>query len=221
MLQWFNQNATTVQAITAIFSVVLTVIAIAVTWRYVALTKDIAENTHMQLSAILQPMLTMQFNLTTYGSSLVVDTGEETFHVNGRVGITNTGKSPVKFRKLYAVLHRRQDSTTRELVVEIDLYSGRVLMPEEAALDEFSIDVPSGEWHYPDVFGLRVICTDLSELIEHEFNFHPTKGVRHSSTRLTKQGPFERLKGLAAKIEAKVDELPELKNPSRTSQEDK
>jgi hypothetical protein len=225
MLQWFVQYGTAVQAITAIISLILTVGAIAVTWWYVALTKDIAETTHRQLSAVLQPMILIEVKSTVYGSFQAVDIDETTYDVSGRFGITNIGKSPVKLKALYAVIQLRDDyqydGLSNDHIRKVKGYDGHVLMPEQSLSSPFSVDVPSPAWQPPDIFfGLRVICTDLSELIEHEFTFHPSTGVRHSSKFLSKSGPFERLKRIAVKIEAKVDALPELKNPSRTSHED-
>ena len=82
MLEWLTQNAQAIQAIAAVVSVALTIFAIVLTLLYVVVTKDIAETTHRQLSAVLQPMILIDFKSVGGGVSTMGDTGETNYFCN-------------------------------------------------------------------------------------------------------------------------------------------
>jgi hypothetical protein len=216
MLDWLNHYAGAVQVIVAVIGLVLTVCAIAVTWWYVAVTQEIAETTHRQLSAILQPVIIIECKSGYYGSSM--EGTKTTYHVDGHFSITNNGKTPVKLKTLHAVVQRWVDGRLQDLQEELTEYQMRIVMPDQRVGDNFFVTVPSPDWQPPDIkMGMIVRCTDLSELIEHSFAFYPEGGVRHSSRPLSKDGPRKLLKRFAAKL----NDMTELKNPSRSAQEDK
>jgi hypothetical protein len=54
-MQWMNQNAGAVQAITAIVIVGLTAVLIGVTWSYATLTRRMALTMERQLASSFQP----------------------------------------------------------------------------------------------------------------------------------------------------------------------
>src|SRR5882724_2542644 len=96
MLEWFRANSTAIQAMAAFLSFFLTVVLIAITWRYVRLTRDIAETTHRQLSAALQPVLELTIQLRSYGAGTAM--GNLTYSATLGFSIINKGTSPVKLK---------------------------------------------------------------------------------------------------------------------------
>jgi hypothetical protein len=180
MLNWLKDNSAALQGLAAVLGPILTVIIIAITWRYVRLTNSIATTTHLQLSATLQPVVDMTFGKAIYG-----DRWKVTYNVSISLTMRNKGKAPVKIKRLYLVAQLHTPPTGfKQLEFEINKNNNRVLMPDETLSDTYMIDdQPTTELHTDNViFGARIDCTDLTEQVMHTFYFHPSRGVRHSST---------------------------------------
>lgn len=182
-MNWFKDNSVALQAISAMVGPILTVIIIAVTWRYVRLTNSIATTTHLQLSAMLQPIVDVTFSKRFYGEQSVF--GKEGFNVSLEVTMRNKGSVPVKIKQVYLIAALHTPPTgLRQLEFAVNKNNNRVLMPGEMLSDTYTTDdQPTSELHTDNaIFGARLDCTDLTEQVIHTFYFHPNRGVRHSST---------------------------------------
>jgi hypothetical protein len=176
MMKWFSDNSQALQGIAAALSPIFTLAIIWVTWRYVSLTRALAETTHKQLSASLQPVLVLHIASGHYGEGIALD--KRIFWADGEFSVKVRGTSPVKLKAIYIVVQHWMPVFV-QYEQELVEYKDRILMPDEELFGKFIADLR--ERHTEDmVFGLHVDCTDLSELKLHSLFIHPTKGVRHS-----------------------------------------
>jgi hypothetical protein len=135
MLNWLKDNSAALQGLAAVLGPILTVIIIAITWRYVRLTNSIATTTHLQLSATLQPVVDMTFGKAIYG-----DRWKVTYNVSISLTMRNKGKAPVKIKRLYLVAQLHTPPTGfKQLEFEINKNNNRVLMPDETLSDTYMI----------------------------------------------------------------------------------
>ena len=165
MLNWLNTNAGAVQA-------VCTLVLVGVTWYYVRLTKLIAETSHRQLSATLQPILQVVKFYMAPDKTFVLGV---TYYrrMSGSVTILNQGASPLKLGDMYLVAEHQEGRDE----YPIDDHYGRVLMPKDEFVGDYS--VLTDDDHYSPIKSIRVECTDLSEIFLHSFSYHQLHGTQH------------------------------------------
>jgi hypothetical protein len=183
MWEWLKTNSLAFQGFAGLVSPFLTAVIIFVTWRYVRLTRAIAETTHVQLTAQLQPVLTIGLRQTIFTSGINAEGPH--FGVSQQIDIGNIGSTPVKIKSIYLVAQIRdghQFKSQREYV--IDAEQNLILLPQASIHNSYHVDT---EIDYSGalsdmILGVRIDCTDLSELMTHSFYLHPTKGLRHSAT---------------------------------------
>jgi hypothetical protein len=193
MLCWFARNSSALQGMAAFFSPILAVIVIAITWRYVVLTKSIAETTRLQLAAALQPLLEINLRGDMFGES---NSPGQKYSLGGTLSIFNRGTTPVKIKDIYLVIdYRGPDRAFAQNEYEIEGHVGQVLNPNGSIGEEYLVYVNT---NYQNTLGLvvrgiRFDCTDLTELILHSFRYHPVRGMRHTSSVVKPPSVIDRL----------------------------
>jgi hypothetical protein len=181
MLDWFKCNSAALQGIAAVLSAVFTLVIIAVTLWYVRLTRTIAEATHQQLSASLQPVLRLDISTAaTHGEGVAFDKRSYWSQVN--FVVQSKGSAPLKLKGIYVVIQHWSPTFVQyeqEATQKDEPYKDIILMPQDQVIGQPIADLRE-QWSEDMVFGLRVDCTDMSELELHSFVFRPGKGVKHS-----------------------------------------
>ncbi len=191
MLLWFSTNSAAIQAISAALSPVLTIALFTLTWRYVTLTSRIAQTTQEQLSASLQPLIRVVLESVSTGSSVFSD-GSVLYNLGPRYRIENIGKTPVKLKDLYLIARLQNVYDFEQHEYPMRLYYDRLLFPESPLLAASSVTTTIDYSITKDtyVFGLRVDCTDLAELVTHSFYVMPDHSMKHTFTRTMKDVGF-------------------------------
>src|SRR5664280_2756596 len=94
-MQWLNENAAGVQAITAIVIALLTLALVYVTWWYATLTKSMALTLREQLAASFQPNVEMALTNRSHGQGSD-ERGGHSENVSGTFTVRNKGNLPLK-----------------------------------------------------------------------------------------------------------------------------
>ena len=174
---WLNENSGAVQAIAAVVVVGLTATLVWVTWQYVRLTKRISETAQRQLSAAMQPVLSLE----------VLEEGThfkfgERIKIRGTIGIANRGQQPVKIKAISAVVRLRSTKETEPVLYPITDRDNLVLMPNDrpdirdfVLFTDFVYNAPTENCS----LGIYVDCTDLAGVSEHSFFYDQASGLRH------------------------------------------
>jgi hypothetical protein len=167
-MQWLNENAEGVQAITAIVIVFLTAVLVYVTGRYVRLTKDMAQTLREQLAASFQPNVEM--TLTNCSAGHWSDgRGKQGETVGGTITIRNKGNLPLKVVTVAMKLIYDNGAFPVQTVTEDAKH--RVVAPDE--MTEFLhviIEVPSGGSTTPHEQIAQIHCSDLAGVSKHSFS---------------------------------------------------
>jgi hypothetical protein len=196
MLNWLNTNAGAVQA-------VCTLVLVGVTWYYVRLTKLIAETSHRQLSATLQPVLQVAGFTTATGKTYISGVVHY-YTMSGTITIRNQGASPLELKQMYLVAEHLGALDTLKDYCEypIDDHEGRVLMPKEEFVCDYSVvtEVDYDRLDHRAVFSFRVECTDLSGIFLHSFWNHPVHGAQHTSERVVEPAAWDEIKSAPQRI---------------------
>lgn len=181
MFQWIESHAIAVQSLTGIIGLLVAVIAIMVTWWNVRLTKAMAETSHYQLSALLQPIIKFELNNLFEGHSRSY--GKDSYSLGPVTKIKNAGNAPIKMKRITLLLQSKAIPTETKEYVAAD-YSGRVLLPGEeiTGLYDVETEINYGPVRDEWIASLTVECTDLSQVVVHTFSVHPQYGMFHSST---------------------------------------
>lgn len=174
-----NDTSTVVQAISAITSAIATVVLVRVTGRYVRLTNDLAKSAAAQLSAMVQPRLSL-----TLGNGYPLGFGQM------QVLVRNIGDNLVKVKRIL-ILWR--DTTEILHVHPIPIVSDRVLLPERENSDRIdevvqlsdlelqSVRNPQGTDEYSVAFDLVVDCSDIGDATKHSYILSQQSGLLHQS----------------------------------------
>lgn len=214
MWGWLNDNSAGVQALAAVVIVVLTAALVSVTGQYVRLTKRIAETTQRQLSATIQPVL----SLVVLKEGLLTKLGLP-IKFAGRIEIANRGQQPVKVKSISAVVRLRSVKSFEQLAYRISDCDNLVLMPNGPPdVRDFALQTEL-VWSAPtDVcsLGIYADCTDLAGVSEHSFYYDPDSGLRHFFGFKKVVEPTG-LRWKLKRIKAKLDQWVSLRKKSRTS----
>jgi hypothetical protein len=177
---WVGQNSAAIQAVSAVVTVIVTGILCCVTTRYVVLTSAIADTTQKQLSASLQPVLTMGVRNDILGNSPATMEQRQA-NISGSFHVANTGNTPFKIKQVYIV----PEYSTPDKPFKQDKYmrpgiENRIVMPHEQIEEQYNFNTAMDYSNIKLVrYGIILDCTDLSEVAMHRFTFHPTKGIHH------------------------------------------
>ena len=166
-MQWLNENAAGVQAITAIFIVLLTLALVGVTWWYATLTKSMELTLKEQLAASFQPNVEMALTdrSTGQGSDW---RGGHTETVAATIIVRNKGTLPLKVVAVAMKLIYNQDAFPVQTMT-VDAKQ-RVVAPDgETQFSHLIIDVPPGgsKALYEQI--AQIHCSDLAGVSEHSF----------------------------------------------------
>ncbi len=187
-IDWLNINSPAIQAFSAVAIVGLTLLLAWLTWRSVRVAKAAARAAELatataqqQLRASLQPVLELQLSTdANFESNAPV----HRFSKGGQLTITNGGDVPVKLKKVSAVVQSLKlvgaDAVIdHQYESELHQYTNRVLIPRTGFTDSVVFELQQKEPKHP-IYGLRVICSDLSDVSRHSFFWHPREGIRHT-----------------------------------------
>jgi hypothetical protein len=180
-MQWLNENAAGVQAITAIVIVVLTSALVWVTWRYVKLTKSMERTLREQLAASFQPNVEIALTECSFGSESD-GRGGHSENVAGTIIVRNKGNLPLKVVRVAMKLIYDNGAFPVQTVTEDAKH--RVVAPdEETQFRHLIIDVPPGASTAPYEQIAQIHCSDLAGVSEHSFSVSSREKNRtcHSS----------------------------------------
>jgi hypothetical protein len=166
-MQWLNENAGGVQAITAIVIVVLTAALVWVTWRYVTLTKSMALTLREQLAASFQPNVEM--TLTDRFRGQGNEHGRYSETVAGTIIVRNKGNLPLKV--VTVAMKLIYDGAAFPVqTVTVDAKQ-RVVAPDETTqFILLTIDLPPGGSTAPYEQIAQIHCSDLAGVSKHSFS---------------------------------------------------
>jgi len=165
-MQWLNENAAGVQAITAIVIAFLTLALVYVTGRYVALTKSMALTLREQLAASFQPNVEMALINLSHGQG-GDGRGEWSENVGGTITVRNRGNLPLKVVTVAMKLIYDKAAFPAK-TVKVDAKQ-RVLAPDGETQFNLSIDVPPGGSTAPYEQIAHIHCSDLAGVSKHSF----------------------------------------------------
>ena len=166
-MQWLNENAAGVQAITAIVIVVLTFALVGVTWWYAMLTKSMALTLREQLAASFQPNVEMALTDRFHGEGRD-GRGGHSEAVSGTITVHNKGNLPLKV--VTVAMKLIYDEAAFPVQTVTDDAKQRVVAPEETARFMLLIDVPSGGSTAPHEQIAQIHCSDLAGVSKHTFS---------------------------------------------------
>jgi hypothetical protein len=154
-MQWLNENAAGIQAITAIVIVALTSALVYVTWRY-------AKTLREQLAASFQPSVEMELTGPIHGYSGPTETVSETFFVR------NKGDLPFKVVTVaMKLIYNKAAFPVQTVTVDA---KQRVVAPEKTTEFTIQTDVPLGGNTAPYEQIVQVHCSDLAGVSKHSFS---------------------------------------------------
>ncbi len=165
-MQWLNENAAGVQAITAIVIVVLTFALVGVTWWYAALTKSMALTLREQLAASFQP--NVEVALTELHSQGSDGRGGHSETVSGTITVHNKGNLPLKV--VTVAMKLIYDEAAFPVQTVTDDAKQRAVAPEETTRFMLLIVVPSGGSTAPHEQIMQIHCSDLAGVSKHSFS---------------------------------------------------
>ena len=180
-MQWFNENAAGVQAITAIVIVVLTFALVGVTWWYARLTKSMALTLREQLAASFQPNVEIALTECSFGSASD-GRGGHSENVAGTIIVRNKGNLP--FKVVTVAMKLIYDKAAFPVqTVTLDAKQRVVAPGEETQFRDLIIDVPPGGSTAPYEQIAQIHCSDLAGVSKHSFSVSSQEKNRtnHSS----------------------------------------
>ena len=167
-MQWLNENAAGLQAITAIVIVVLTFVLVGVTWWYAKLTKSMAQTLREQLAASFQPNVEMTLTNRSHGTGSD-GRGVNSENVGGTITVRNKGNLPLKV--ITVAMKLIYDKAAFPVQTTTFDAKQRVVAPDE--MTEFlhlNIEVPSGGSMTPYEQIAQIHCSDLAGVSKHSFS---------------------------------------------------
>jgi hypothetical protein len=175
MWLWLNQNAGAVQALAAVLMFIVTTVLCWVIWLYVRFTNTIAETARRQLSASIQPVVSLEIL-----DERLITERDKPLMVGGRVGVKNLGTAPLKIRALSVVVRFRTASGFQQTPYTINPANDIVLMPDDENVQKIWLhtDIDSQE-RGECTLALALDCVDLAGVSEHSFFYDPAIGLRH------------------------------------------
>jgi hypothetical protein len=180
-MQWLNENAAGVQAITAIVIVLLTAVLVGVTWWYATLTKSMALTLREQLAASFQPNVEMTLTDRFKGRGSDGHGGpSET--VAGTITVRNKGNLPPKVVPV-AMKLIYEKAAFSDQTVTVDAKQRVVAPGETTQFILLTIDVPPGGSTAPHEQIAQIHCSDLAGVSKHSFSVSSRERDRtyHSS----------------------------------------
>jgi len=160
-MQWFNENAAGIQAITAIFIVFLTLALVCVTWWYARTLRE-------QLAASFQPDVEMALT-DCFRSKATDERGGHGETVGGMIAFRNKGNLPLKV--VTVAMKLIYDKAAFPVQTVTDDAKQRVVAPEEPTqFFLLTIDVPPGGSTAPYEQIAQIHCSDLAGVSKHSFS---------------------------------------------------
>jgi hypothetical protein len=180
-MQWWNENAAGVQAITAIVIVLLTLALVGVTCWYVALTKSMVLTLREQLEASFQPNIEMELTNCSRGQESD-GRGGHSENVAGTIIVRNTGNLPLKVVTVAMKLIYDKAAFPIQTVTE-DAKQRVVTSGDTTQFSHLIIDVPPDGSTTPYEQIAQIHCSDLAGVSKHTFSVSSRGGNRtnHSS----------------------------------------
>lgn len=162
-----GQNAAAVQALVAIFTGLLTIVLVVVTWLYVRLTSHLTRLAGRQLEASLQP-------------SLVFDIAPDMAPGSLYISISNKGAHPVYLLKVMAHISYECDAEIISSDASDISELKKVVLPAgDKAMIQHHIPLSpkptAGEGYHNAV--MHVDCTDLFGIKRHQFLYQTLTGL--------------------------------------------
>ncbi|MHB8302504.1 MAG: hypothetical protein ACYDC6_06645 [Acidobacteriaceae bacterium] len=166
-MQWLNENAAGVQAITTIVIVFLTAALVWVTWRYVTLTKSMALTLREQLAASFQPNVEMA--LTDRFHAQGDGRGGHSETVGRMIAVRNKSNLPLKVVTFATKLI--YDNAAFPVQTATEDAKQRVVAPDETTqFILLTIVVPPGGATAPYEQIAQIHCSDLAGVSKHTFS---------------------------------------------------
>ncbi len=180
-MQWLNENAAGVQAITAIFIVVLTFALVGVTWWYATLTRRMERTLREQLAASFQPNVEMALTDCFRGEGSD-ERGGHSETVAGTITVRNKGNLPLTVVTIaMKLIYDKAAFPVKTVTVDA---KQRVVAPDETTqFILLTIDVPPGGSRAPYEQIAQIHCSDLAGVSKHSFSISSREKNRtnHSS----------------------------------------
>jgi len=166
-MEWLNQNAGAVQAMSAVVTVFLTIVLVGVTCWYAALTRRMAFTMERQLAASFQPDIDLQITNRFTGSS--VQLGVERENVSGTIVVLNKGEAPVKIVAVAMKLVFDHNIFPPQST-KVDAQQ-RVLAPgKRTVFPHRSLNVPQGGTQANYEQFAQIHCSDLAGISRYTFS---------------------------------------------------
>jgi hypothetical protein len=167
-MQWINEIAAGVQAITSIVIVFLTAALVYVTCRYVRLTQDMALTLREQLAASFQPNVELALIERSHGSGSD-GSGGHSETVAGTITVHNKGNLPLKVVMVaMKLIYDKAAFPVQTMTLDA---KQRVVAPGETTqFSHLIIDVPPGDSTAPYEQIAQIHCSDLAGVSKHSFS---------------------------------------------------
>ncbi|MGD0294360.1 MAG: hypothetical protein ABSB30_10925 [Terracidiphilus sp.] len=160
-MQWLNENAAGIQAITAIVIVALTSALVYVTWWY-------AKTLREQLAASFQPNVEMTLPDRFHGSGSD-GRGGHSETVGGMIAVRNKGNLPLLV--VTFAMKLIYDNAAFPVQTVTEDAKQRVVAPDETTqFILLTIDVPPGGSTAPHEQIAQIHCSDLAGVSKHSFS---------------------------------------------------
>lgn len=173
-MQWFNENAAEIQAITAIVIALLTAALVYVTWWYATILRE-------QLAASFQPNVEMALTDCFRGEASD-ECGGHSETVAGTITVRNKGNLPLKLVTVaMKLIYDKAAFPVQTVTVDA---KQRVVAPGETTqFILLTIDVPPGGTTAPYEQIAQIHCSDLAGVSKHSFSVSSREKDRtnHSS----------------------------------------
>lgn len=172
-----GQNASAVQAVTAIVVAVFTVVLIFLTGWYANITKSMAKTMRQQLASAFQPFINIEFVHHFQGKGFSAGVHSES--VFSAIHLTNKSAAPIKLAALRLFIYLNDPRFyDKETVID---QSGLVIGPDEVKEFEVTVDVQLGATGVKYQRVVVVHCTDLSGVSAHSFrSIAGTNDITHT-----------------------------------------
>jgi hypothetical protein len=139
----------------------------------VRLTNTIAETARRQLSASIQPVVSLEIL-----DERLITERDKPLVVGGRVGVKNLGTAPLKIRALSGFVRFRTASRFQQTPYTINPANDIVLMPDDENVQKIWLhtDIDSQE-RGECTLALALDCVDLAGVSEHSFFYQPVSKI--------------------------------------------
>jgi hypothetical protein len=177
LVWWFGNDPSGVQAVCAILSTIITGVLCYLTYRYMRLTRELANTAMEQVRASVRPIVKVRLSFGGGASPA----GQEIFKDQIVVDVTNSG-APLLISRVWLEWDHYGDS---EMVRhEVPGFRDRVFSPQEGrketmhAWHENSFPTPEHFPSWSDFVTAEIHCSDLGGLCPTVYVYRNADGVR-------------------------------------------